>query len=462
MISIVIPLFLFFSTNAKEKRGKLHTTNDEMKSLWEKFKQDCNKSYKNSVADSRFDIFKQNLKSIDKKNSVNQVHGVNCFADLTDAEFRSIYLGKKVKSSNSNEDSSTKLLEIFVESKIKHEPVRLQSLVEWPSLITPIKNQGYCGSCWAFSAIEQIETDAIRTLGYSFTNITYTGSSGNTLSAAQVVQCDTSDYGCNGGFQDRALLYVKNAGGITTDTVYPYTSGATGSTGTCQSVSNSQKVLTVTNYVSVSGESNIASYVQNFGPISISVVAKNWNSYTGGILSTCGCASTGCTLNDLDHAVQAVGVDTAGGYWKARNQWGSYWGESGYIRFTYGNNICGIATDSAFYTTVARVSSSNSPTTKPTVSTFRPSSIPSIATTRVPTKTPTSLPSRTRSPSATFSPSNPTLQPSSVRPTIRPTSVPSYFPTATAKPTTTTPTISSTLYPTSTTAICPSYSATSK
>jgi hypothetical protein len=157
-------------------------------------------------------------------------------------------------------------------------------------------------------------------LGYSFTNITYTGSSGNTLSAAQVVQCDTNDYGCSGGYQDRALLYVKNAGGITTDTVYPYTSGATGSTGTCQSVPNSQKVLTVTNYFSVSGESNIASYVQNFGnanmipfitlltltsgPISISVAAKNWNSYTGGILTTCGCASTGCTMNDLNHAVQ--------------------------------------------------------------------------------------------------------------------------------------------------------------
>jgi C1A family cysteine protease len=88
----------------------------------------------------------------------------------------------------------------------------------------------------------------------------------------------------------------------------------------------------------------MGSYVQKSGPLSICIDASNWNSYTGGILSTCG--------KSVNHAVQAVGVDTTS-YWKVRNSWGTSWGESGFIRLKYGANTCAITNDPT-YATVAK------------------------------------------------------------------------------------------------------------
>ena len=120
---------------------------------------------------------------------------------------------------------------------------------------------------------------------------------------------------------------------------YPYTSGKAGVTGTCQSDS-SKYVVKTKGYTNVASgakdESTMAAYVQSTGPLSICVDASSWSSYTGGILSTCG--------NSVDHCVQAVGIDTTQGYWKVRNSWGTSWGESGFIRLAYGEDMCGITT----------------------------------------------------------------------------------------------------------------------
>jgi len=89
----------------------------------------------------------------------------------------------------------------------------------------------------------------------------------------------------------------------------------------------------VTNYYTLSSETDMASHVVSTGPVAIALDASAWSSYTGGILSTCG--------TSIDHAVQAVGVDTSS-YWKVRNSWGTSWGESGYIRLAYGDNTCGL------------------------------------------------------------------------------------------------------------------------
>lgn len=106
-------------------------------------------------------------------------------------------------------------------------------------MYSPIKDQAQCGSCWAFSAVEQIESDAIRELG-----VTYK------LSAQQVTSC-TSGCSCNGGYSESAYNYVKSAGGIEQETDYPYTSGK-GVTGTCQA--NSKKaVISITGYKTVTG-----------------------------------------------------------------------------------------------------------------------------------------------------------------------------------------------------------------
>lgn len=168
----------------------------------------------------------------------------------------------------------------------------------------------------------------MRTLGTSYL-----------LSPEQITQCDTTSFGCGGGWTEHAYNYVKRAGGIEQDSDYPYTSYM-GTTGSCHSDS-SLFVIGVSGYTTIDGENAMASYVQTTGPLSVCLDADSWNSYTGGIMTVCG--------QSVDHCVQAVGVDaSSGGYWKVRNSWGTSWGESGFIRLAYGKDTCAIASDPTY------------------------------------------------------------------------------------------------------------------
>jgi C1A family cysteine protease len=164
------------------------------------------------------------------------------------------------------------------------------------------------------------------------------------LSPEQVIQCDKTSEGCNGGWTEHAYEYLINAGGQQTESTYPYTSYA-GSTGTCK-VNSKDFVVSVTSYTTITGssvsvtESNMAAYVQNTGPLSVCLDASTWSTYTGGTMSAATCGTS------VDHCVQAVGVDAStGGYWKVRNQWGTSWGLSGFIQLAYGTNTCDITND---------------------------------------------------------------------------------------------------------------------
>jgi len=295
------------------------------KYLWDNFKTEHGKKYETTEEEmKRFNYFLENMKMSDLRNEAelknggSAVHGVTKLSDLSQSEFVSRFLKADVSKKGTDTPVAT----------ITTAPTA--SVVDWSGIYTtPVKNQGYCGSCWAFSATEQIESDAMRTLGSTYI-----------LSPEQLVQCDSTSSGCNGGWTEHAYKYVKRAGGIETESSYPYTSYA-GKTGTC-SADSSKNVLTVSDYTTVSGESNMAAYVQATGPLSVCLDASSWNSYTGGIMSVCG--------KSVDHCVQAVGVypATAGGYWKVRNSWGTSWGESGYIRLSYGSNTCDITNDPTY------------------------------------------------------------------------------------------------------------------
>jgi C1A family cysteine protease len=279
----------------------------------------------------RFTVFVQNLKIIDARNAEEEgsaTHGITKFTDLTVDEFKRSHLNYVPhKHTNVTFDEI--------------EPMAAGSTIvkDWTGILTtPVKDQGYCGSCWAFSATEQIESDFMRA-----------GGAETILSPQQVNSC-TSYFlpnagGCNGGKTENAYKYAE--GGLELDADYPYTSGAAGVTGTCKT-SSSLFVVKTTSYSTVSssasGESAMATYVGSTGPLSVCVDASKWSSYTGGILSTCG--------TSVDHCVQAVGIDTTEGYWKVRNSWGTSWGESGYIRLAYGANTCNIASDATYSTAV--------------------------------------------------------------------------------------------------------------
>jgi len=308
-------------------QATLHTTEPHhLKELFDQFKSEYGKRYETMTEElNRFDIFVNNLKVIDERNAAEKqaggtaVHSINKFADLTQTEFEARFL---------RSDISMRTKKAMVADV---PPVTTTSTKDWSGVYTtPVKDQGYCGSCWAFSATEQIESDYIRvTGGYQV------------LSPEQITQCDKTSYGCNGGWTERAYNYVARAGGIETNSDYPYTSYS-GVTGSC-SADSSKFAVAIDGYYTISGETNMANYVLGTGPLSICVDASNWSSYTGGILTVCG--------NSVNHCVQAVGVDTSSA-WKVRNSWGTSWGEAGYIYLAYGRNTCDLTSDPTYVTGV--------------------------------------------------------------------------------------------------------------
>jgi C1A family cysteine protease len=198
--------------------------------------------------------------------------------------------------------------------------------------ITAVKDQAQCGSCWAFSCTESIES----------VYIIKGGKAGQVpLAPQQIVDCDTGDDGCNGGDLPTCYQYVQSAGGLETERDYPYK----GVDGRCNAQSSlEQDPITGFNYVIPQGSTDemaMASYLAANSPMSIIVDASSWSSYSGGVLTADQCGQ------DLDHAVQAVGYSglDANGYWIVRNSWGTSWGENGFIRLQMASNTCGLTSE---------------------------------------------------------------------------------------------------------------------
>lgn len=311
----------------------LGTPNDT--ALYDSFnhwKQKHSKLYTSTEEDKlRFQIYKSNvLKIVDHNKRANAgeftfVVGVNEFTDLTQAEFKSLYLGANANKKQTN---------------IKTLPVSdVPATVDWRTqkVVSEVKNQGSCGSCWAFSAVGSLEgLHAIKT------------GSLVEFSEQQLVDCSQSfgNEGCNGGLMDSAFQYVEK-NGIETETDYPYS----GSDDTC-AASSSKTSWKINGFVDV--PQNVSSQLQAaiaLNPVAIAIEADGFwfQFYFGGIFnSSCG--------TELDHGVLAVGYGTENGqkYWTVKNSWGSSWGESGYIRIADngdGPGLCGIMM-SASYPTV--------------------------------------------------------------------------------------------------------------
>jgi C1A family cysteine protease len=261
-------------------------------------------------------------------------YGVTKFADLTPAEFKARYLNRKPAPMAHKKIGQMHECQGNQTAVPTHFDWRTQS----PNPITKVKDQGQCGSCWAFSVTEEIESMHILK-GHPAIN----------LAPEQIVDCDTTDAGCNGGDTPTAYQYVVKAGGMELETSYPYTAGKSGHGGTCKFTShNIQAKITGFSWVipecsGSCGSQNMDTVKQELstvGPFSICVNAEPWQDYNGGVFND---ASCGHAYSDLDHCVQLVGYTPD--YWLVRNSWAEDWGEKGYIYVSTSvskGNLCGI------------------------------------------------------------------------------------------------------------------------
>lgn len=216
-------------------------------------------------------------------------------------------------------------------------PDDFDSAEQWPQCVDEINkvlDQGQCGSCWAFGATEGLESRRCIACGGVVED----------LSEQDLVSCDKSDYGCQGGYLDHAWKYLTNTGTVS-DACYPYTSGTSGQTGTCQSSCPGEgdwekHCAKVGTMVQPRRVADIQAEIMKNGPIECGfTVYQDFFSYTDGVYRHKSGGMAG------GHAVLMTGwgvADDGTPYWLIKNSWGPNWGLGGFFKILRGSNECGI------------------------------------------------------------------------------------------------------------------------
>lgn len=321
------PTFLLLTDveNQVKQNGDFHE-----QFLMEKFKdyiQVYNKHYKDKKeASIRFYVFMDNMKKVEKLQANEKgtaKYGPNKFSDFSEDEFRKYFLTPKW---NLNKKPSKKV------SLTSEQLRKIPDSWDWRDhdAVTPVKNQGYCGSCWAFSTTGNIEGQWRLAKG-NLTN----------LSEQELVDCDKVDEGCNGGLPSDAYKEIIRLGGLEGEDAYPYE----GRDDKCHFNKTDIKVYINDSLQLPTNETEIAAWLYHNGPISIGINANGMQYYWGGVSHPWKFL---CNPDSIDHGVLIVGYGVEKGffgpkpYWIIKNSWGTDWGENGYYRVFRGDGTCGV------------------------------------------------------------------------------------------------------------------------
>lgn len=311
----------------KTHKKQNHHNLSKVEHLFSKFQIKYNRRYHTSMErQMRLRIFKQNLEMIRQLNE-NEMgsakYGITEFADLTSTEYKQrtgLWQRDPLKAAST--------------PKADIPDVELPKEFDWRSkgAITPVKNQGNCGSCWAFSVTGNIEGLHAAKTGVL-----------QEYSEQELLDCDTADSACNGGLPDNAFDAIEKIGGLELESEYPYH----GRKEQCHF--NKTKVhVKVKGHVDLpKDETAMAQWLISNGPISIGINANAMQFYRGGVSHPWKLL---CSKKNLDHGVLIVGYGVSEypsfnktlPYWIIKNSWGSKWGEQGYYRVYRGDNTCGV------------------------------------------------------------------------------------------------------------------------
>ncbi|XP_028764934.1 low-temperature-induced cysteine proteinase-like [Neltuma alba] len=299
---------------------KYPSDEEQVLELFQRWKREHGRFYRHpEEAAMRLENFKRNLKYVVEKNAMMtspNAHrlGLNRFADMTNEEFRTKYFSKMKKPIKTRDNSVMNGGFHLKDGSCEDAP----SSLDWRTkgVVTGVKNQEDCGSCWAFSSTGAMEGINAIVTGKLIS-----------LSEQELVDCDTTNDGCDGGNMDYAFEWVISNGGIDTETNYPYT----GADGTCNITKEERKVVGIDGYKDVARTESALLCATVKQPISVGMdgSAIDFQLYTGGIYD----GSCSSDPEDIDHAVLIVGYGSEDGedYWIVKNSWGTSWGLDGYF-----------------------------------------------------------------------------------------------------------------------------------
>nr|AAW25775.1 SJCHGC00511 protein [Schistosoma japonicum] len=292
--------------------------------MYAQFKLTYRKQYHETDNEKRFSIFKSNLLKAQLYQVLERgsaVYGVTPYSDLTTDEFSRTHLTAPWRASSKRNTISP-----------RREVGDIPNNFDWreKGAVTEVKNQGMCGSCWAFSTTGNIESQWFRKTGKLLS-----------LSEQQLVDCDSLDDGCNGGLPSNAYESIIRMGGLMLEDNYPYDA---------KNEKCHLKVANVAAYINSSvnltqDESELAIWLYHHSAISVGMNALLLQFYRHGISHPWWIF---CSKYLLDHAVLLVGYGVSEKnepFWIVKNSWGVEWGEKGYFRMYRGDGTCGINTD---------------------------------------------------------------------------------------------------------------------